>query len=66
MAAGIPRARNRFCILKRSGAIAVKVFGDVNPTTGVEGPIPPNTIFSKMKGQHVIVVVRYHDLGHIL
>ncbi|HCG64548.1 MAG: 4-hydroxythreonine-4-phosphate dehydrogenase PdxA [Spirochaetae bacterium HGW-Spirochaetae-4] len=32
----------------------------------VEGPIPPDTVFSKMKGgQYDIVVVMYHDQGHI-
>jgi len=32
----------------------------------VEGPIPPDTIFSKMQGgQYDIVVVMYHDQGHI-
>jgi 4-hydroxythreonine-4-phosphate dehydrogenase len=31
-----------------------------------EGPIPPDTVFSKMKGgQYDIVVVMYHDQGHI-
>jgi 4-hydroxythreonine-4-phosphate dehydrogenase len=32
----------------------------------VEGPIPPDTVFSKMKGgQYDLVVVMYHDQGHI-
>ncbi|MBI9104777.1 MAG: 4-hydroxythreonine-4-phosphate dehydrogenase PdxA [Spirochaetales bacterium] len=32
----------------------------------VEGPLPPDTVFSKMKGgQFDIVVVMYHDQGHI-
>jgi 4-phospho-D-threonate 3-dehydrogenase / 4-phospho-D-erythronate 3-dehydrogenase len=32
----------------------------------VEGPIPPDTIFSKMEGgQFDIAVVMYHDQGHI-
>jgi len=32
----------------------------------VEGPIPPDTIFSKMRGgQYDLVVVMYHDQGHI-
>ncbi len=32
----------------------------------VEGPIPPDTVFSKMAGgQYDIVVVMYHDQGHI-
>jgi 4-hydroxythreonine-4-phosphate dehydrogenase len=32
----------------------------------VEGPIPPDTVFSKMRGgQYDIVVVMYHDQGHI-
>ena len=32
----------------------------------VEGPIPPDTIFSKIKGnQYDIAVVMYHDQGHI-
>ncbi len=32
----------------------------------VEGPIPPDTVFSKMKGgQYDAVVVMYHDQGHI-
>jgi len=32
----------------------------------VEGPIPPDTVFSKMKGgQFDAVVVMYHDQGHI-
>jgi len=32
----------------------------------VDGPIPPDTVFSKMKGgQYDIVVVMYHDQGHI-
>ncbi len=33
---------------------------------GVEGPIPPDTVFSKMKGgQYDMVVCMYHDQGHI-
>jgi len=33
---------------------------------GVEGPIPPDTIFSKtIGGQYDIAVVMYHDQGHI-
>ncbi len=33
---------------------------------GVEGPIPGDTVFSKMMGgQYDIVVVMYHDQGHI-
>lgn len=32
----------------------------------VEGPIPPDTVFSKMKGgQYDVVIVMYHDQGHI-
>ena len=32
----------------------------------VDGPLPPDTVFSKMKGgQYDIVVVMYHDQGHI-
>jgi 4-hydroxythreonine-4-phosphate dehydrogenase len=32
----------------------------------VEGPIPPDTVFSKMQGgQYDLVVVMYHDEGHI-
>lgn len=32
----------------------------------VDGPIPPDTVFSKMNGgQYDIVVVMYHDQGHI-
>ena len=32
----------------------------------VEGPIPPDTVFSKMLGgQYDLVVVMYHDQGHI-
>ena len=32
----------------------------------VEGPFPPDTVFSKMAGgQYDIVVVMYHDQGHI-
>lgn len=32
----------------------------------VEGPIPPDTVFSKMAGgQYDIAVVMYHDQGHI-
>lgn len=32
----------------------------------VEGPVPPDTVFSKMAGgQYDIVVVMYHDQGHI-
>jgi len=32
----------------------------------VEGPIPPDTIFSKViGGQYDIAVVMYHDQGHI-
>ena len=32
----------------------------------VEGPIPPDTVFSKMSGgQYDITVVMYHDQGHI-
>ena len=31
-----------------------------------DGPIPPDTVFSKMRGgQYDIVVVMYHDQGHI-
>jgi 4-hydroxythreonine-4-phosphate dehydrogenase len=33
---------------------------------GVEGPIPADTVFSKMKGgMYDAVVVMYHDQGHI-
>ena len=33
---------------------------------GVEGPIPPDTVFVKaMAGQYDIVVAMYHDQGHI-
>lgn len=33
---------------------------------GVEGPFPPDTIFSKLHGGHYdIVVAMYHDQGHI-
>ncbi len=32
----------------------------------VEGPLPPDTVFSKaMAGQYDVVVVMYHDQGHI-
>ncbi len=32
----------------------------------VEGPVPPDTVFSKMQGgQYDLVVVMYHDQGHI-
>jgi 4-hydroxythreonine-4-phosphate dehydrogenase len=32
----------------------------------VEGPIPPDTVFSKMQGgQYDLVVAMYHDEGHI-
>jgi 4-hydroxythreonine-4-phosphate dehydrogenase len=32
----------------------------------VDGPIPPDTVFPKMKGgQYDVVVVMYHDQGHI-
>ncbi len=32
----------------------------------VEGPLPPDTVFSKMAGgQYDIVIVMYHDQGHI-
>jgi len=32
----------------------------------VEGPIPPDTVFSKMQGgQYDLIVVMYHDQGHI-
>jgi 4-hydroxythreonine-4-phosphate dehydrogenase len=32
----------------------------------VDGPIPPDTVFSKMQGgQYDLVVVMYHDQGHI-
>ena len=32
----------------------------------VEGPIPADTVFSKMKGgMYDVVVVQYHDQGHI-
>ncbi len=32
----------------------------------IEGPVPPDTVFSKMAGgQYDIVVVMYHDQGHI-
>ena len=34
--------------------------------SNVDGPIPPDTVFSKMKGgMYDIVVVMYHDQGHI-
>lgn len=37
-----------------------------NEGKNVEGPIPPDTVFSKMQGgQYDIVVVMYHDQGHI-
>lgn len=37
-----------------------------NQGINVEGPIPPDTVFSKMKGgQYDLVVVMYHDQGHI-
>lgn len=33
---------------------------------GADGPVPPDTVFSKMRGgQYDIVVVMYHDQGHI-
>lgn len=33
---------------------------------GVEGPLPPDTLFSKMQGgQYDLVVAMYHDQGHI-
>ncbi len=32
----------------------------------VDGPVPPDTVFSKMRGhQYDLVVVMYHDQGHI-
>jgi 4-hydroxythreonine-4-phosphate dehydrogenase len=32
----------------------------------VEGPVPSDTVFSKMQGgQYDVVVVMYHDQGHI-
>ncbi|MCX8117660.1 MAG: 4-hydroxythreonine-4-phosphate dehydrogenase PdxA, partial [Desulfobacterota bacterium] len=32
----------------------------------VEGPFPPDTVFPKMRGgQYDLVVVMYHDQGHI-
>lgn len=32
----------------------------------IEGPLPPDTVFSKMQGgQYDLVVVMYHDQGHI-
>jgi 4-phospho-D-threonate 3-dehydrogenase / 4-phospho-D-erythronate 3-dehydrogenase len=32
----------------------------------VEGPVPPDTVFSKIQGgQYDVVVVMYHDQGHI-
>jgi 4-hydroxythreonine-4-phosphate dehydrogenase len=32
----------------------------------VEGPVPPDTVFTKMKGkQYDAVVAMYHDQGHI-
>ena len=32
----------------------------------VDGPVPPDTLFSKAKGgQYDIVVAQYHDQGHI-
>jgi len=32
----------------------------------VEGPVPPDTVFSKMQGgQYDLIVVMYHDQGHI-
>jgi 4-hydroxythreonine-4-phosphate dehydrogenase len=37
-----------------------------NEGLNVEGPIPPDTVFSKMQGgQYDLVVVMYHDQGHI-
>ncbi len=37
-----------------------------NENFNVEGPIPPDTVFSKMQGaQYDLVVVMYHDQGHI-
>ena len=43
-------------------AIEEAVKQDIN----VEGPIPPDTVFSKMQGgQYDLVVVMYHDQGHI-
>ncbi len=38
----------------------------VSEGKNVDGPIPPDTVFSKMSGgQYDIVVVMYHDQGHI-
>jgi 4-hydroxythreonine-4-phosphate dehydrogenase len=32
----------------------------------VDGPVPPDTVFSKMQGgQYDVIVVMYHDQGHI-
>jgi 4-phospho-D-threonate 3-dehydrogenase / 4-phospho-D-erythronate 3-dehydrogenase len=37
-----------------------------NEGLNVEGPIPPDTVFSKMQGgQYDLVVAMYHDEGHI-
>jgi 4-hydroxythreonine-4-phosphate dehydrogenase len=43
-------------------AIEKALKDDIN----VEGPIPPDTVFSKVRGgQYDIAVVMYHDQGHI-
>ncbi len=37
-----------------------------NENINVEGPVPPDTLFSKLRGkQYDIAVVMYHDQGHI-
>ncbi len=57
-----------------SGLFGREEIEEINPAIkqaqkdglSVEGPIPPDTIFSKMKGgQYDLVVVMYHDQGHI-
>lgn len=38
----------------------------INEGINAEGPVPPDTIFSKVRGgQYDIAVVMYHDQGHI-
>ena len=38
----------------------------INENINAEGPVPPDTLFSKLRGkQYDIAVVMYHDQGHI-
>jgi 4-hydroxythreonine-4-phosphate dehydrogenase len=57
-----------------SGMFGREEIEEIEPAIGqaqreglrVEGPIPPDTVFSKMEGgQYDLVVAMYHDQGHI-